>query len=475
MLNEFENKVERFIASQGLLDGVSRLLLAVSGGADSVALLAVMVSLKAEGLIECELCCGHVHHHLRSLEADGDADYVRKMCERMEIKYALRDVDVKTHAEEKRLSIETAARQLRIEALIGCANQLNCESIATAHHADDNAETVVHRLLRGTGFRGLCGIWPVRELEGMRFVRPLLGVRRNEIESYLNDKSIEWRTDRTNEDCRHKRNFIRHRLLPALQADCDSDIAEEIYALSQGSRRYFQLIRERVDGIWDKTATGSDGIIELDLENFLEESEAVRVEMVRRAIVGIGCGERDITEGHYRKVLDLAEGKDTGFELPGGHEVLRDGDMLLFREKASIPKIKSEVRIELAGPGSVRVGSYEVTAEIFETAEGSVKGIKTNKGSYVERFDLDKVVWPIVVRSRAAGDRFVPFGFSREKKIGKFLTAEKLTPAMKEKVLVVEDSEKIIWLWPVRMSEQAKISGGTGKILQLSIHKGKEV
>ncbi|MFZ0035112.1 MAG: tRNA lysidine(34) synthetase TilS, partial [Sedimentisphaerales bacterium] len=221
MLLEFEKKVAGFIEANGLFGQADKILLAVSGGADSTALLYVICKMKAENILSGDIFCAHINHQLRGSESDGDEAFVVAQANKLNLPITTRRLDVRGFARKNKLSIETAARKLRIESLLDIVKDGNCNLVATAHQKDDNAETIIQRLVRGTGFRGLVGIWPLRCFaDGIGFVRPLLCVRRDEIVEYLRKRNLKWREDHTNVDCKYRRNYIRHRLLPALQRQC---------------------------------------------------------------------------------------------------------------------------------------------------------------------------------------------------------------------------------------------------------------
>ncbi len=180
MLLEFEQKVGDFIKANELFGSAERVLLAVSGGADSTALLYAMWGLKAKGVFDAELLCAHMNHQLRGTQADLDEDFVLAQAAELKLAITTKRLDVRGFAGRNKLSIETAARKLRIESLLQIARANDCRVVATAHQKNDNAETVLQRLVRGTGFRGLGGIWPVRVFaDDIRFARPLLCVRRD--------------------------------------------------------------------------------------------------------------------------------------------------------------------------------------------------------------------------------------------------------------------------------------------------------
>ncbi len=475
-----------FTKANGLFGGAAKILLAVSGGADSTALLYVMCALKAEGVLTADLICAHINHQLRGAEAELDEDFVVAQACSLNLLIITRRLDVAGFACSNKLSTETAARKLRIEGLIDIAGAENCRFIATAHQKCDNAETVLQRLCRGTGLRGLGGIWPVRSFaDEFKFVRPLLCVTRREVVEYLRQRDLKWREDKTNEDCRYRRNYIRHRLIPALQQQCSGSVVEQLSVLSQSARRFYSLVCSRAEEVWPELADCNSDRVVLDLKRFQPEAPAVKTELVRRSLACIGSGERDLRYSHYEEILRLAEQNVSGkkIELPNGFLVWREYGKLVFGrlKENEQPEDKTEVSKKIEIPGRTRFGNYLIEATVFEakaekklTLE-STRKLKTqnSKLKTVEWFDLDKVSLPLEVRFRRTGDRFWPLGLASEKRVGKFLTAAKVPQQLRQKALIVADSEKIIWLWPIRMSEQAKITSMTRKILELQIEEAK--
>jgi tRNA(Ile)-lysidine synthase len=480
MVLEFEKKLARFVEANDLFGSAEKILLAVSGGADSTALLYAMQALRAEKVFNAEFFCAHVNHQLRGRQADLDEAFVVAQAAELKLPVTTRRVDVRGCAGRNKLSIETAARQLRIEALTDIARAGRCDRIATAHQKNDNAETVLHRLIRGTGFRGLAGIWPAKVFAGgMTFVRPLLCVTRREIVEYLQRRNLKWRRDRTNADCTYRRNYIRHRLLPVLQRAGTDSIVEQLSELSRRARALDDLIERRVAELWPSLADCTDERTSLNLNMFQTQPHPVKVELIRRSLAGIGCGQRDLTQRHYERILQLTGQDVTGgkMELPGGFCVQREYGKLIFAqpERKACFDGRTAEPVRLKVPGQTRFGGYLIEASVSDADNSREKSEIGNRKSEIpassgaEWFDLEKVKLPLTVRPRRAGDRFVPLGLGEEKKLGKFLTAQRVPHRVRGRVLVVADGEKILWVWPIRIGEQAKITGQTRKILQLQI------
>ncbi len=478
MLLKFEQKVADFIRANELFGSADKALLAVSGGADSTALLYAMQSLSSENIFGAELLCAHINHQLRGAQADLDEDFVIAQAARLKLAITTRRVDVLDFAGSNKLSIETAARELRIKNLIEIARANNCDYVTTAHQKNDNAETVLQRLTRGTGSRGLGGIWPMRVFaDEFKFVRPLLCVRRDEIIEYLEQRNLKWRDDHTNADCAYRRNYIRHRLLPALQQDCNGSLVEQLSELSESARRFYKLICGRADEVWPKVADCAAEKVTLDLKILLTQPKPVMVELVRKSLTVLGCGERNLTQHHYERILQLAEQNVSGrkIDLPGEFVAGAEYGNLIFSrpQKSEIRNLTSVLyplpSVVLEIPGQTRFDRYLIEATILEADEEEFETFKAEKTNFIERFDFAKIKQPLVVRFRKPGDRFVPLGLDKEKKVGKFLTAARVLQKVRKKLLIVADSEKIIWLWSIRIGEKAKVTSGTRKILQLQI------
>jgi len=473
MLSEFEKKVAAFITASSLFDTNEPVLLAVSGGADSVALLFAMLALARTGAIESRLVVCHINHKLRGPSSDEDQDFVAALGKKVGLKVVVRSVDVRSFAIENKLSIETAARKLRIRTLIDIASQNGCKKVATAHHKDDNAETIIHRLLRGTGFRGLAGICPMRAFsDEVTFVRPMLCVLREDIIEYCKSNNLQWRYDHTNDDISYTRNRIRHLLLPHLQRGCNGSIVAQLAQMSQNCRNLHSRLCRHVEKVWPLIVSDSQpDSITLDAKILSAQTQILQAELVRRILVTLGSGERDLKEVHYNSIMELATGPaGRTIELPGPFLAkARYGKIIFTNSKANGRPGPTLQTTDLQIPGRTQFETCSIEASILDAKDCNIDRFKNAKDRNIEWFDYDKIAGPVMVRHRQAGDRFGPLGGTGEKKIGKFLTAQKVPRNIRQKLLIIADSKKILWLAPLRPSEPTKITTQTQKILQLQL------
>lgn len=468
-----ENRVAEFIRQHGLFAGAEGILVAVSGGADSMSLLHMLKSLQVEGHLQSRLVCVHVNHRLRGQASDADERFVVEQAKDLGLHVVARAVEVREYARTHKLSIETAARQLRLASLVEVAREHDCSWIATGHQRNDNAETVVHRLRRGTGFRGLAGIRPIRQLDDDLWLgRPLLCVTHDEIIRYLRDRGLSWREDHTNADTIYTRNYIRHSLLPLLQQDSRGSIVEGLSDLATVAARLRDRVLRETQQAWAKLVQTDRDEVRIEARGVTSQPELIAVELIRRGLVSLGCGERDLTEGHYRGVLQLAQLQVAGKQvsLPNGFSARLESDRILLRRNRSRSSgVGQDASCALTVPGRTRFGEYEIHARIIERREIDPAKIFHDKSPFSEYLDWDRIRPPIVVRPRQRGDRFRPLGLDAEKKVGKFLTTARVPRDVRERAIVFADQEQILWVCPVRLAEPVKIMNETRLILELTV------
>jgi tRNA(Ile)-lysidine synthase len=476
-----EDEVAAFVGAYGLIRPQDRVLAAVSGGADSMAMLHAL-NLLRQGQGACRgLVCAHINHRLRGPESEADESFVRAVASRLDLPFVGISLDVTGFALGHGLSIETAARVLRMQALQDLARQTGCNVIALGHQKNDNAETLIHRLIRGTGLRGMAGIWPLRPGgDGLRIIRPLLCVTRQKVLEFLAAKGLSWQEDSTNADCRFTRNAIRRQLLPVLQEQAGSPLVETLSALAlAGYDLYATTILPAADRLWPAVVRDTgDGSLSLDIEPVKGEPPYVQVELIRRALTALGCGERDLAEVHYAGLLALigSRTRARGVSLPEGFLAHRHGTTLqITREGHAAAGEGQASPVPLPVPGQARMGSWLVEAAVLSMDEVGPVPVRGKTSGTTEWLDYDRLRLPLRLRPRRTGDRFHPLGQAGDKKVARFLIDARIGQPRRDAVIVVEDQERIVWVCPVRISDLAKVTGATRRVVRLNVRPAEDV
>ena len=450
-----------------LFEGLDGLVMAVSGGADSVALAVALHRLVAGGQLTLRLVVGHINHGLRGAASDGDEVFVKRLAAQLGLPVICRRVDVAGYAGSRRLSIETAGRVLRLEALARMAQAEHCQAIATGHQADDQAETVTHRLLRGTALRGLCGIRPMTVMNGRRFIRPLLDVRRADIEAYLRDQGRPWREDASNVSAAFTRNRIRHRLLPALQRQTP-DTADRLIRLAAACREAQHRIENAADTVGPIQET-KDRLVYARQE-VISRSPWVQAEVFARAVQRLGGGLRDLSSRHYKTLMAQLSGQRRAKTLwPGTFTVAVDAGRVSFTKPRTEPATLPSEPVQVDIGKTAYFGPYAICVRTVDRPDGVPDDFLRHKPPLTERLDAGCIEGPLTARLPEPGDRFHPIGLGAEKKVARFLLDSKIEKSLRKRVFVLIDSQKILYLAPLRLDERAKITPQTRKILEISI------
>lgn len=426
-------KVLRYIREREMLRAGDRVAVAVSGGADSLALLRVLIELRNElGIV---LSVAHFNHGLRGMESDADQAFVAELARQFALEFFAGVADVRDHALVNKLSLEAAGRELRYGWFARLARAHRLDVVATAHTLDDQAETVLLKLLRGTGTKGLAGIWPVvlgGDGGALRIVRPLLGVSRNAVECYLESLGQPWREDTTNLDRRFLRNRVRHELLPLLEREYNPGIREALSDLAELARAEEEYWREQVDRELARHASTAG----LNVGNFAQLPLALQRRWLKRFAEGEQLG---LDFRHIEELRRCALGERTRTELPGGKIATR------VREKLTIcrPTAESASGYEyvLAIPGEVHVGALGVGLRAHVVAEKFARELPRD-----ELLCAGLLGPELVIRSWRPGDRFRPAHSRAEEKL-KRLFAEKRVPAGERASWpVAVHNQQIVWV-----------------------------
>lgn len=358
--SEFCQHLGVAIEKGSLLAPRQRVVVGVSGGPDSMALLHALRELSAERRFGWVLHAAHLHHGLRGAEADADAAFVKDAMERLRLGCTIERLEPDAVGAAGKGSAEEAARRLRYGFLERVCERMGAESVAVAHHADDRAETILHHAIRGTGMRGLRGMRakrPLRPVGSIQLIRPLLGFRRTEVMAYLEDRKIGYCLDRTNERLDHTRNRIRHRILPMLCEEMNPRAVEALLRLGDQAGLLECFVSAQAERLLASlTVSRVENLLEISSRELAGQPRALQLEVVRQAVSGFGLGERALNFAHLSAVCDMIDGSDGvgGMDLPGRLHVRREADGIVF----SIPQAPSCSGTKAAGPS---IGDTRVT------------------------------------------------------------------------------------------------------------------
>lgn len=461
-----ERRILHFIRDNNLVSAGQKLLVAVSGGPDSVCMLDILVKLREE--LGVELHIAHLNHKLRGAESDADAEYVARLARRLDIPASIEARNVQQYKDLKRATLEEAAREVRYSFFSEVAESIGADCVAVGHTSDDNVETVLLHLIRGTGIRGLRGLQPVSGWQysgkSLGIIRPLLEVNRQETSGYCIEHNLESRIDSSNLSLSPLRNRVRHQLLPVLE-NYNPQVAEALLRTARIAGDDLAALDAEITRLQEDIIEKQGETIILDKESFLEMAPAWQRQLLRKSIEELRGNLKDIEVRHIDEILDALD-KPAGrsLDLPGGLVFAVDYDRyLLTRDPAEIspyPVIEGEVSIKI--PGETRFSGWSIKAEILEHADTTAE-----IGVFDACFDAENVGDTVIVRSRRRGDRFYPLGMAGQKKLGEFMIDVKIPRAWRDRIPVVCSPEQVLWVVGYRIDDRAKVTDKTKKVLCL--------
>ena len=463
-------KVRDYMREHEMTAPGDAVIVALSGGADSVCLLTVLKQLATPEFL---LRAVHVHHGIRGAEADRDEAFAQKLCESLSVPLCVAYCHVPAYAAEHGLSEEEAGRILRYQVLEKEAGKWERElpagsrvKIALAHHRDDNAETILHHLLRGSGLTGLAGIRPV---QGRR-IRPLLCVGREEIRAYLEAGHISWCEDSTNQSPDYTRNRIRSQVLPLLKTAVNEQAEEHILQAGQIIGQADAYLRQQAEEIWQEAVCGrEEDLAAIPLTAFARQPEILKTYLIRHMLDQLHPGWKDISSRHFTAIAELA-GKPVGsrLDLPGGL-MARTG----YETLEIVRKTEREVSVKTESGADGEIHGCQTVPELHMTVFPRQKDQEIPKNQYTKWFDYDKIKGTLSVRTRRTGDYLIlPSGGS--KTIARYMIDEKIPKEKREQILLLAEGSHVLWVVGFRISEYYKIEEHTENILQVTCDGGKD-
>lgn len=464
-------RVQQTLIERGLIRPGMKIVAGVSGGADSTALLYALWFLQKR--LNFKLCAAHLHHGLRGREADRDAWAVELMCLKLNVplimkKEALRDTRMKAG-----VSLEMAARQARREFFRDVLASLSADAVAVAHTRNDQVETVLMRILQGTGIEGLGGMQYRNEpAPGLPVIRPMLDVSRNMIEQFLSRYQLSWREDRTNRDQRFLRNKIRHAILPYLEAQGITHVATSLIRLAEIMREESVLINHQARAMLRKCRAGkTDG--SLSVEKIGKLSVAGQRRVFRAWLASYGIGERTAEFSVIERMRRLL-GHEKGHHLQVSEtcRILRKGGRLHCRieESVSVPVTIQPTRI--AVPGKTVVGSSGLVVSV-SPCRGFIR-MRQEIGTYPATLYMKRepgCIPDLVLRSRREGDNISPTGMSGRIYVKELMINAKVPASERAAIPVLVSGDEIIWVAGYRVAAAHAVAGPRAPAWKLVIER----
>lgn len=438
-------KVMETIEKNKMLEKGDRVIIGVSGGADSIALADFLCSVQEQFFLG--LTVVHIHHGIRGKEADDDKDFVKAFCEKKKIECLVFYHDIPKEARSKRISEEEAGRQARYEDFEAVAQKKQANKIAVAHNKNDQAETLFMRLCRGSGMKGFGGILPKRG----KIIRPFLDCTRQEIEQYCKKRNLDFCIDSTNSENQYTRNKIRNQLIPWLEKEINTETVDHIVSMSEQMREENIYLEKIADSIYQKAKIKKnfDSIL-LCCETIKEEDAVIQRRVLKQAIEELKKNGKNISMRHIQAIRELIE-KPTGkgIDLIEGIKAKRVYDgICIYQEVAEQENLQIDKEMTLGETIFIK----ELGKFVEISSNENKNGIKKNR-MCTKVFDYDKIKNSIHLRTRKPGDRIYFRGIGGNKKLKDYFIDEKIPREERSRILLIADGSDILWVMGYRVSD----------------------
>jgi tRNA(Ile)-lysidine synthase len=511
-----ESEVIDLIERHSLIQRRQLVVVGVSGGADSVCLLHVLAKWRRK--LGIRLHIAHLNHQIRGVESQADAEYVSNLAGSLGIPITIDRQDVAAYRTERKCSLEEAARELRYAFFARVARKVGAHRIAIGHTRDDQVETILMHILRGTGITGLCGLAPcsplVYDSQGMSLpasslslrakrsnllvIRPLLDITREETASYCQKHQLDARIDSSNLLPSFFRNRLRLHLLPLLR-QYNPGIDQALLRLADIAKEDNAFIEQQASGLWDEAARQENNAIYLDKKQMAGLPIALQRHLLRVAVTRLAGDVRDIEASHIEAARSLLN-KQPSKRISLPHGLICQGgydELAITRHRSVIaaplsviaseawqsqlppcpfPPLPDEFHLKV--PGKTAFSGWNVLASIvreqvaFLSSRGAMRtSEKTYQSNLVAHFDLQKTGMNLCVRKRRPGDRFQPLGMNMPKKLHGFMVDAKIPRSWRGRIPIVCSPQQIIWVAGWRIDDRVKLTQASKEILRLEFIK----
>ncbi|MDU6040537.1 MAG: tRNA lysidine(34) synthetase TilS [Clostridium butyricum] len=458
-------KVMSYIKDNNLIKSGDKVLVALSGGPDSVCLLNILYNLKAE--LNIEIGAAHLNHLLRDKDAFEDEEYVKTLCKSLDIPCFVKRVDINKYSKDKKMSSEMAGRDARYNFFDDIVKDEGYTKIATAHNANDQAETILFRLMRGSGIEGLCGIKVRRD----KIIRPILCLSRKEVEEYIEINNLKPRIDKTNFEKIYNRNKIRLDIIPYIKENFNEDIIQTLNRMSVLLQKDNEFIENSARSFYEKHCIEQSDYFIIKKEMF-DNKEAVVTRVIRYALTNFSKTHYDFEMKHIYEICNLAKNNSgKAIDLPNKIYAENIYGDIYIKERININNI--DVKQEIV------VNKNEINGKkIFfndENIEFSVlkndSNLDLNQNNFIKYFDFDKINDSISLRKRKNGDKIIPLGMKGSKKIKDLFIDMKVPKEERDCIPLLCFDENISWIVGIRVSEEYKITNKTKNILRVIVER----
>ena len=457
------NSVRQTIKRENLIEKNDKILIALSGGPDSICLLDIMIKLKDE--YNLTLYAAHLNHRIRGIDAQEDSLFCQKICKKNNVTFFVKNIDIPELAVQQSRGVEEVARDVRYDMFFDIKNKLGINKIAVAHNLDDQAETMLMKMFRGSGIQGLRGI-DYKRKDGI--IRPLLDIYKSQINEYCDVNNLNPRIDKTNFESDYSRNKVRLDLIPYIENNyCENIkqilsrtanvIRDDYNYIEKVSKEHYELL------VKNKSA---DEII-LDLPLLKNTDTAIQKRVIRLAILDIMGNLNNIENVHIVDSLSLLEKSDGKIiNLPKNLKAyIKNEDYIITTKNQENEEITYECKIEINGKTVVNEIGLTVTTSVLPAKDSLALPVS----KYIKVFDYDKIVGSLYVRSRKIGDKLSPIGLTGTKKIKDILINKKIPADTKYMFPIISDDEQILWLLGYRISENYKIDDNTQRVIRIQL------
>jgi len=451
MIKTVDQKILNFIDEESLLSKGDKVLVALSGGADSVFLLSFL--LKYKKCFDLKLSAFHLNHNLRGKEAIDDEKFCRSFTKQKKVEYFSASKNVKAFAKKNKLSVEEAGRNLRYSELERIAGKNGFNKIATAHNANDNTETILLNLIKGTGIKGIAGIPVMRGI----IIRPILTVSKDEILSYLGKKKISFRTDSSNLSNEYERNFLRNEIIPALKEKLNVQLDNTLLKSSKVFRSISAALEKQIEAIIMDAVEFKGKQLSINIDETIKLDENLVGEFFKKTVPDYFPVE--LSNENVKALISLLKKqKGKSIALANGLTAYRESKKILISKRKKFKK--KEIEITVGKSKKIYGGVISINKVLLKSA-------KKNNDNSAEYISADGIHGKFILRTWKDGDRFYPLGMKGSKKISDFLTEQGIPSYKKREQLVLTNSGKIVWVVGLRLDDMFKLKTNSKKVFKL--------